>query len=62
MGANEVHERIAIVKVYVGYGPIVNESETITDAQPIGWGRCRGRIAAFPAGIGFSVTGGIDRS
>src|SRR6185437_8959253 len=36
MGTNDVHGRIAGMTLPGPYAPTVNESETITDAQPVG--------------------------
>jgi hypothetical protein len=42
------------------YKPTVNESETITEAQPICSVRSRSEFGAF--GIGFPVASHIERS
>jgi hypothetical protein len=62
MGANDVHGAISTMTLCRCYKASVNESETITEAQPASLVRRRSGINQFPAFGWFSVAPHIERS
>jgi hypothetical protein len=63
MGANDVHGAISTMTLPGCYKASVNESETITDAQPIWLVRSNGGTGEFAAfGFRLPVVPHIERS
>jgi hypothetical protein len=63
MGANDVHGALSTMTLRRCYKPTVNESETITEAQPFSLVRNRGETSELRAfGFGFPLAHPIERS
>jgi hypothetical protein len=63
MGANDVHGAISTMTLRRCYKATINESETITDAQPFCLVRSRGEASELGAfGLRFRIAPHIERS
>jgi hypothetical protein len=63
MGANDVHGAMSTMTLPGCYKATVNESETITEAQPFSSVRSRGETGEFRVcGFGFPAAPHIERS